>query len=62
MRSPQLWSETRFAPHAVVVLEGFQANLALMERMLERQSTYCSSDSAADEMSADLRVLKGNVP
>ena len=61
MRSPQLWSETRFAPHAANVLEGFRGNLALMEGVLERQLPFCSSESAANEIAADLRDLKGNL-
>ena len=60
MRAPQLWSETRFAPHAAVVLEAFQTNMGLMEAVMERQIPFCPSKSAADDMKADVRILKGN--
>ena len=60
MRTPQLWSETRFAPHAAVVLEAFQTNMGLMEAVMERQIPFCPSKSAADDMKADVRILKGN--
>ena len=59
MRSPQLWSETRFAPHAASVLEAFQANLPLMETVLERQRRFCVSASTATELGSHLRVMKG---
>ena len=58
MRSPQLWSETRFAPYAATVLEAFQTNLLLMEAVLERQLQFCQADCVS-KLNADIRVLRG---
>lgn len=59
VRTPQLWSETRFAPHAATVLEAFQVNMPVMADIMERQVTWCKSRAVAEELERDLRILRG---
>lgn len=62
LRGLQLWSETRFAPHAASVLNNFLDNMramaAAMGEMLDAPST---KTSAIPDLEADLRLLTGKI-
>ena len=62
-RGLQLWSETRFSPHAANVLENFGENMriiaAAMGDMIDAPSTR-SVAAIVEDLKNDLRLLTGN--
>ena len=57
-RRPKVWSATRFAPHAAIVLQAFLVNLEPMRLVLRKRLERETRREYADELETDLRTLE----